>query len=243
MNLFELFTDDLDEGIHDPGIFKAVFVAGPPGAGKDTVINALGLPATGLKMQDIDRTMYFLRKAKGQLTGNIQNPTDAEYKDSLRTTLNRQRILQQSMLGLLINTTGRDAEHLLQLNRELKKFGYDTFMVFINAEHDVASSRISNREQHGKNPWDRRKVDQTYFNDAYQKSRQNADFYALSFGNNFAYVTNNVRSQETTEDINDDEFNSGIKVAAKKVRRFLQEPLSDKAKQIVAAASPINKSL
>lgn len=147
------------------------------------------------------------------------------------------------MLGLLINTTGRDAEHLLQLNRELKKFGYDTFMVFINAEHDVASSRISNREQHGKNPWDRRKVDQTYFNDAYQKSRQNADFYALSFGNNFAYVTNNVRSQETTEDINDDEFNSGIKVAAKKVRRFLQEPLSDKAKQIVAAASPINKSL
>ena len=54
MLLFEL-DQSLREGIHDPNIFKAVFIAGPPGAGKNTVIKELGLHSSGLKLQDIDQ--------------------------------------------------------------------------------------------------------------------------------------------------------------------------------------------
>ena len=44
----------LEEGIYDPGIFKAVFMAGTPGGGKTTVANKLGLKALGLRFINSD---------------------------------------------------------------------------------------------------------------------------------------------------------------------------------------------
>lgn len=35
MQLNEFYTADLEEGVNDPGIFKAIFMAGPPGNATD----------------------------------------------------------------------------------------------------------------------------------------------------------------------------------------------------------------
>ena len=37
----------LDEGVNDPGIFKAIILAGGPGSGKTVVARALGLASMG----------------------------------------------------------------------------------------------------------------------------------------------------------------------------------------------------
>ena len=37
-NLLDVFTDMLSEGVYDPSIFKAFFLAGGPGSGKSYVV-------------------------------------------------------------------------------------------------------------------------------------------------------------------------------------------------------------
>ena len=61
--------DLLNEGVNDPGIFKAVFLAGGPGSGKSYVAQQLfGIPEkvnvskTGLKMVNQDQELEMLLK-------------------------------------------------------------------------------------------------------------------------------------------------------------------------------------
>ena len=61
--------DLLFEGVNDPGIFKAVFLAGGPGSGKTYVVKQLfGIPEkfnismTGMKMVNSDKELKFLLK-------------------------------------------------------------------------------------------------------------------------------------------------------------------------------------
>ena len=42
------------EGVNDPSIFKAVFLAGGPGSGKSFVVGKTGLTALGLKLINSD---------------------------------------------------------------------------------------------------------------------------------------------------------------------------------------------
>ena len=225
-------SQPLDEGIHDPSIFKAIFMAGPPGAGKNTVIAELGLTAAGLKLQDIDRTLAYLNRMRA--------PEQPDYKRGLDATLRQQSVFQSNMLGLLINTTGRDYESLMGLNKKLKESGYDTFMLFVDVEYDVAFGRIHNRQKYATDPADAgRKVDVDYFEKAYDSSKENLEFYALMFGSQFAVVTNNAELTEAAEDIN--EYKHTLARAAKKVRDFLRKPLTPKAQEIVkqvASTSP-----
>ena len=224
MQISEIITT-LDEGLNDPNIFKAIFVAGPPGAGKDVVIKKLGLNNQGLKLQDIDHTLAFLNKRVA--------PTNPNYERGLDVTLRRQSVFEKSMLGLMINTTGRNYENLMQLNKKLKAVGYDTFMLFVDVEYDVAFQRIQDRPTSATDKKDiGRKVDFEYFEDAYEESKKNIDFYALMFDDQFALVTNNVRIVK--EDVDQEIFQKTLTVAAKKVTRFLRKPLSPKAQQIVS---------
>ena len=61
--------DLLTEGVHDKGIFKAVFLAGGPGSGKSYVAKELfGIPEkfnismTGMKMINQDKEYKYLLK-------------------------------------------------------------------------------------------------------------------------------------------------------------------------------------
>jgi shikimate kinase len=235
-------TQSLAEGIKDPNIFKAIFMAGPPGAGKNRVITDLGLSYAGFKLQDIDRTLFFLKKAKHQINDLIQARSEEEinkeYDYSLKKTLVRQSLLQKNMLGLLINTTGRDSDKLMALNKELKNSGYDTFMIFVHADYNVAFDRVQDREKNATDPWDKRPVTPEYFDDAYDNSIQNLDFYKLMFGGQFAYIWNNtppdLRLDEAIlDDAPDDVFKASIRAAANKLSKFLSKPLTAKAQQII----------
>ena len=44
----------MTEGVDDPAIFKAVFLAGGPGSGKSFIVGKTGLPALGLKVVNSD---------------------------------------------------------------------------------------------------------------------------------------------------------------------------------------------
>ena len=62
---------DLDEGVNDPGIFKAVVLAGGPGSGKSYVAKKLGLKTLGLLVVNSDSFFELLMKKKGLSLKNL----------------------------------------------------------------------------------------------------------------------------------------------------------------------------
>lgn len=201
----------ISEGVNDPHILKAVFVAGPPGAGKNTVIKELGLASTGLKMIDADKVISLLNK-----------PHDEQSYTAARNTINkRQSLYKRQMLGMMINTTGRNYEATMAVNDELKAAGYETFMLFVDVAEDVAWGRAQNRKKYATDPADQRAVTRDYFDQAYPDSMRNQSMYAMAFGDDYAKVTNN--EDRVVED--EETFASTIANAARKLRRFLTKPV------------------
>ena len=56
-------------------------------------------------------------------------------------TAKKQEILIKGRLGLTIDGTGRDIDKLKRQAKELKKFGYDVAMIFVNTDKETALAR------------------------------------------------------------------------------------------------------
>jgi shikimate kinase len=225
MFLNELFSNSIHEGIHDPGLYKAVFMAGPPGAGKNLIIHTLGLNSYGLKMMDSDEVITFLNKETEQLPVN-----DVGYKQATSILNRRQTIYKNEMLGLIINTTGRDYEQTINLKKSLENAGYDTFMVFVGVEKEIAKQRIKDRETSATDIRDMRPVEKKYFNKAYRDCNRNMLFYSMMFENNFAFINNSIDygPRDVRGNVIDPEqkrllFNN-IKSVRQQVVSFLNQP-------------------
>jgi predicted kinase len=140
---------ELQEGLYDPNIFKAFFLAGGPGSGKTFVTNnAFG--GTGLRTINSDNAFENALK-KNNLS--LKMPEDeAEARDIVRArakamTGNQMDLSIKGRLGMVIDGTGRDYDKINQQVSELKQLGYDCYMVFVNTSLDVALERNSKRER------------------------------------------------------------------------------------------------
>ena len=226
MILTELFQRrSLAEGANDPGVFKAVFMAGPPGAGKNKVIRDLGMESYGLRLQDIDQITAYLRSTRANAEAVIKR---------------RQSILASQMLGLIINMTGRNRESLLRINNSLHAIGYDTFMIYVDSQEDIAWQRCIGRIQRQTASREKNEpVTKDYFDNAYASCNRNAPVYAIDFGDNFAYIKNDVVVQnDGSYDANEShaEFVKSVAQAGKKLQKFINSPLSPTANKILALA-------
>jgi tRNA uridine 5-carbamoylmethylation protein Kti12 len=151
--------DILNEGVYDPGIFKAVFTAGGPGSGKSyTASNLFGMPekmpfvsAKGLKGVNSDSAFEtYLDKAN--LSHDVKSLNPDEYEKAMdlrnqakRVTAKRMHSYINSKLGMLIDGTGKNYEKISNMKRQLQKQGYDCYMVFVNTSLEVALERNNNR--------------------------------------------------------------------------------------------------
>ena len=140
---------ELQEGLYDPNIFKAFFLAGGPGSGKSYVARqATG--GTGLKTINSDDAFeHLLNKAGLSLK---MPPEEFERKEVVRArakeiTAVKQKNYVEGRLGLIIDGTGRDANKILGQKAKLDELGYDTYMIFVNTSLDVALQRNANRSR------------------------------------------------------------------------------------------------
>ena len=116
-------TDILNEGVYDPGIFKAVFTAGGPGSGKSfAASNLFGMPekvptvsAQGLKGVNTDTALETLLKKAG-LGTDIQKMGPDKYAQAMELRKKAKKQVGAAMksyingkLGLLIDGTGHNA--------------------------------------------------------------------------------------------------------------------------------------
>ena len=148
-NFDDIRYQDLQEGLYDPNIFKAFFLAGGPGSGKTFVTrNAFG--GTGLRQINSDSAFESSLRKHGL---SLKMPEDeAESRDILRARAKGMTgtMLDMSIkgrLGMIVDGTGRDYDKINQQVGHLKSLGYDCYMIFVNTSLEVALERNAQRER------------------------------------------------------------------------------------------------
>ena len=138
---------ELQEGLYDPNIFKAFFLAGGPGSGKSYVAGkATG--GSGLNSVNSDDAFeHMLNKAGLSLK---MPPEETEPRDVVRgkakdITGRMEKNFIEGRLGLIIDGTGREVDKILRQKAKLDELGYDTYMIFVNTSLDVALKRNAER--------------------------------------------------------------------------------------------------
>ena len=192
MKLDELFQ----EGVNDPHIFKAVFMAGGPGAGKSYIAQKL-TGGTGLKTVNSDIALKWLMN-KANL--RLDMPDDEkEERDQVRghakkITSSQEDLYLQGRLGLVIDGTGKDIQKISAINAKLKAYGYETKMVFVNTDLETSLMRNQERAKQGD-----RTVDPGIAKDAWSKVQNNMMAYQQEFGKRNFYVVDNSDGPPTDD--------------------------------------------
>ena len=137
------FKSIIQEGIYDPGIFKAFFLAGGPGSGKSYVTHRT-TGGLGLKLVNSDvRFERYLRTAGLSLK---MPDKEATLRDPLRArakavTGDQMDMYIKQRLGLVVDATGRDWTIINKQVSLLRMLGYDCYMIFVNTNLEVALAR------------------------------------------------------------------------------------------------------
>jgi len=136
------------EGVNDPSIFKAVFLAGGPGSGKSFVVGKTALKALGFRLRNSDDAFEKGLKKAGLTT----DPDDiasaqgqaARAKAKAITGKIMTRALEGRM-GIVIDGTGKDYAKIKKQVDMLRTIGYAVHMIFVNTDLDTALERNTMR--------------------------------------------------------------------------------------------------
>jgi dephospho-CoA kinase len=195
------FNTYIEEGVHDPGIFKAFFTAGGPGSGKSFVAGKGGMGGLkkgrmlmspfGLKIVNSDPVYEKLLKDAGlqAIPKDISSKRGQAIRDVAKGLVGRrQGGWVEGRLGLLIDGTGKDYRKIQKLRGSLDDIGYDTYMLFVNTSLDVALQRNEMRT---------RKLDATDVENMWKAVQENMGKFQLLFGRkNFILIDNNSASED-----------------------------------------------
>lgn len=138
------FKTFLDEGVNDPAIFKAIFLAGGPGSGKSFIVGKTGLTSMGYKVVNSDDAFESAMKKVGmEMTpDNIFSPKGQELRGKAKAiTGKKEERYLKGRLGLVVDGTGKDPEKIATQAQKVKDLGYDVAMIFVNTDMDTALSR------------------------------------------------------------------------------------------------------
>ena len=183
----------LSEGVHDQGIFKAVFLAGGPGSGKDYVMNNT-LEGQGLTEINSDKALEFLMDKEG--LDKMMPVGETEKRNLVRgraknITELRQQLALLGRNGLIINGTGDDVVKTKNIKDQLEKLGYETSMLLVNTRDDISAQRNLERGQRGG-----RAVPEPIRKEKWDNVQYARTEYAQMFGANYSEFDNSEDLRE-----------------------------------------------
>jgi predicted kinase len=189
--------DLLTEGVHDKGIFKAVFMAGGPGSGKSYIASQIfGIPeeagtnvgVDGLKSVNTDTEFVFLLKKYGFNPKFLDQYPEGQFDQpgGLRDlakdlTKARKQGYLDGKLGMIIDGTGSKFQKIKKQKKRLEEEGYDCYMVFVETSLEVAQKRNTERS---------RVLDPKIVEKSWKDTRKNLGAFKSIFKGNFALVNN-----------------------------------------------------
>ena len=170
-------TDLLKEIQNKP---KAIFMAGPAGAGKTFILNKLGV--TGFTNINID-TNYeaLLKKEIGKQDLSSMTPDELSIAGKLMgqariTTREKEEQAIANSQNIILDATGAASKPLLKKKEELEAKGYQTFMVLIYVSPMTSLKRNAERG---------RKLVTSAVLSSWKGVASNINVYKQAFGNNF----------------------------------------------------------
>ena len=180
---------DLQEGVYDPNILKAFFLAGGPGSGKSYVIGrATG--GLGMKIVNSDDAFEKLLRDAGlslKMPPEEEGPRDVVRGRAKELTAKRKANYIEGRLGLIIDGTGREFDKISKQARELEILGYDVYMIFVNTSLDVALQRNEQRP---------RSVPTSIVTNSWKAVQSNIGKFSNFFKNGFIIVDNNDKDED-----------------------------------------------
>ena len=212
MSGMKSFNEFIIEGMYDPSIFKAIFLAGGPGSGKSYVA---GKATGGLGMKVVNSDDIYELKLKSSGLGmdfTKFDEKDFEKSQIIRDKakkLTKMRMKQwvDGRLGMIIDGTGKDFDKIKSASEGLRGLGYDTLMIFVNTSLDVALQRNQMRS---------RTLPDEIVKTSWEDVQKNLGKFQSYFGNkNFIIVDNN----DASEDV--------FRKVFVKIRSIVQEPLQN----------------
>jgi cytidylate kinase len=202
----------INAGVYDPGIFKAVFLAGGPGSGKSYITRET-TTGLGLKVVNSDSLYEHLVKKAGKSL-DMEKMSEEEWAEvqRIRNAAKSKTNLKMDLhvngrLGVVVDGTGRDFTKIKRQKELFDSIGYDTYMIFVNTTLDVALERNAKRER--KVPVE---LVTQYWNDVQQNMGK---FQSLFGANNFIIYDNSVYTEDRSV-LND---------IWKKVMLFIKKPV------------------
>ena len=177
------FTD-LQEGVYDPNIFKAFFIAGGPGSGKSFVVRKT-TGGLGMKVVNSDDVFEKLLDKEGlskKMPESEREPRDIVRAKAKRLTSAKKANYLEGRLGLILDGTGKDYDKITRQATKLKQIGYDVHMIFVNTSLDVALARNTKRK---------RTVPESIVIKSWNDVQRNIGKFSQYFRQNFVVVDNN----------------------------------------------------
>ena len=229
MKIFKTFESFLAEGVNDPGILKAFFMAGGPGSGKSYVAAELfALPKTdafgtvsydnGLKLVNSDQAFEIMLKKRGIDMAELMDIKDKDpvkwaqamqVRDKAKKlTKGTQEMYIEGRLGMIIDGTGKNYDKIEKQVRRLQAVGYDCYMVFVNTSLEVAQQRNAARD---------RKLPQKMVEKMWGEVQQNIGKFQRLFKAKRFEIVDNSEYGDTTP----------IDLVSKEIRKFMKQPVSN----------------
>jgi len=186
--------NELQEGVYDPNIFKAFFLAGGPGSGKSYVVRKT-TGGTGLKVVNSDNAFEKLLKDANlslkmpDAEADARNPIRDRAKE---ITKKQQKNYLEGRLGLIIDGTGHKFDKISKQSNELRQLGYDTHMIFVNTSLDVALERNAKRS---------RSVPESIVIKSWKEVQSNIGKFNTHFKSDMIMVDNNVADEDIIKQV------------------------------------------
>lgn len=206
------FKQFINEGVNDPAIFKAVFMAGGPGSGKSFIASNSGLQSLGLRMLCSDKAFEFALANAGLAANpeNIMSDRGQSIRKKAKATTTQALDLSiHGRLGIIIDGTGRSYDKIAGQRNGLERLGYDTMMIFVNTDLATAIARDAQRS---------RSLGAQAVTDMWHEVQNNIGKFQHLFKGNFIVVDNS----------NGHNIAPILTQTYKKVRRWVNDPHAER---------------
>jgi predicted kinase len=158
-------------------MFKAIFITGGPGSGKDIAIRE-GIAESRIVELNASQAFDYLMDKKKL----------SEKSKDFRLEAIRNRG------PLLVNCSADNLDHITQIKEELEELGYNTMMVYVDTTDSVSKQR---------NQGLKRTISEDVRREKWSKSQQNKVHYYKMFEDFNLFVNNNSNIETIEESITD----------------------------------------
>ena len=170
---------------------KAIFMAGPAGSGKTTILNQLGLKNfTVINVDDVYEKLLKTELGKEDFVSMSPEELSSAAKlmgKARAITKEKETQLTQSQKNIIIDGTGAASNPLLKKKKDLEAIGYDTFMILLYVSPMTSLTRNAQRN---------RSLPTIAVLKSWEGLIKNINTYKQAFANNITLINNDPPGYE-----------------------------------------------